>query len=101
MQIDLRRLSKIPPARARAGVRREAWSINFGVASLFDREYYEHLSYQRDPFRSGLRVPEPGRNLFLNVSLPVLAASFDGKARGPYPRVRAFPNAPIPLALFR
>jgi len=28
----------------------------------------ESLSYQRDPFRSGVRVPEPGRSLFANAS---------------------------------
>ena len=36
--------------------------------TLFDRLYTDHLSYQRDPFRSGVRVPEPGRSLFANAS---------------------------------
>jgi iron complex outermembrane receptor protein len=40
-----------------------------GVANLFDRTYVEHLSYQRDPFRSGARVYEPGRNVHANVSI--------------------------------
>ena len=39
-----------------------------GLENLLDREYWEHLSYQRDPFRSGAKIPEPGRNLYLNVS---------------------------------
>jgi iron complex outermembrane receptor protein len=34
---------------------------------VFDARFVEHLSYQRDPFRSGVRVFEPGRNLFVNV----------------------------------
>jgi len=38
------------------------------VHNIFDRFYYENLSYQRDPYRSGTRVYEPGRNLFVNVS---------------------------------
>jgi iron complex outermembrane recepter protein len=40
----------------------------FMVDNLLDKFYYEHLSYYRDPFRSGLRVPEPGRNFFAQVS---------------------------------
>jgi iron complex outermembrane recepter protein len=40
----------------------------FMVDNLLDKFYYEHLSYYRDPFRSGVRVPEPGRNFFAQVS---------------------------------
>jgi len=36
--------------------------------NLFNRLYYEYLSYQRDPFRTGSRVFEPGRNLYVNLS---------------------------------
>jgi len=36
-----------------------------GVANLLDRDYHEHLSYQRDPFRAGFPVDEPGRALTL------------------------------------
>jgi len=43
-------------------------SLRLGLNNVFDRYFIEHLSYQRDPFRSGARVPEPGRNLFFNVS---------------------------------
>lgn len=32
-----------------------------GVRNLLDKQYSEHLSYQRDPFASGVKVPEPGR----------------------------------------
>jgi iron complex outermembrane receptor protein len=40
-----------------------------GVTNLLDRTYAEHLSYQRDPFRAGIRVLEPGRTLFVNAAL--------------------------------
>jgi len=36
-----------------------------GVANLLDRDYHEHLSYQRDPFRAGYPVDEPGRAVTL------------------------------------
>jgi iron complex outermembrane receptor protein len=51
-----------------AGYRRGKLSLTLGVANLLDRDYTEHLSYQRDPFRSGIRVAEPGRSVFLNLS---------------------------------
>lgn len=43
-------------------------TLTAGVDNVFDKKYYEHLSYQRDPFRSGVRVPEPGRTFYLNLS---------------------------------
>ena len=52
----------------KAGVRKAKLNLEAGIFNLLDRFYYESLSYQRDPFRSGIRVPEPGRNLFLRVS---------------------------------
>ncbi len=42
-------------------------SGSFGVDNLLNRYYYEHLSYYRDPFAAGLKVPEPGRNFFGQV----------------------------------
>jgi iron complex outermembrane recepter protein len=48
----------------KAGVHTKRMNVAFGVANVLNRLYYEHCSYQRDPFRSGLRVPEPGRNFF-------------------------------------
>jgi len=39
-----------------------------GVDNLLDKFYYEHLSYLRDPFSTGTKVPEPGRSLYLNAS---------------------------------
>ncbi len=38
------------------------------ASNIFDALYYENLSYQRDPFRSGVRVYEPGVNLFINFT---------------------------------
>ncbi len=48
-------------------MRRDRLLITVGLDNLFDKAYIEHLSYQRDPFRSGVRVPEPGRNFFVNI----------------------------------
>jgi iron complex outermembrane receptor protein len=55
-------------ANLTAGLRRGRASLALGIANLFDTYFVEHLSFQRDPFRSGLRVAEPGRNLFANAS---------------------------------
>ncbi len=40
------------------------WSASMMVDNLLNRYYYEHLSYYRDPFASGVKIPEPGRNVF-------------------------------------
>jgi len=53
----------------RAGVSVRSARVNAGIANLLDRTYYEHLSYQRDPFRSGARVYEPGRNVYVNLAV--------------------------------
>ena len=53
---------------ASLGVRQGRLRLTAGVANAFDRLYTDHLSYQRDPFRSGVRVPEPGRSFFANAS---------------------------------
>jgi iron complex outermembrane receptor protein len=37
------------------------WRLTVSLDNLFDRSYHEHLSYQRNPFRSGFTVNEPGR----------------------------------------
>jgi iron complex outermembrane receptor protein len=55
-------------ANLSAGLRRGALSVTAGVANLFNQYFVEHLSYQRDPFRSGIRVAEPGRNVFSSVT---------------------------------
>lgn len=56
-------------ASARLGLAVGRLRLSGGVANLFDRRYVEHLSYQRDPFRGGAKVYEPGRTLFTHVSL--------------------------------
>lgn len=50
------------------GLRWRQVSLTVGVTNLFDRLYVDALSYQRDPFRSGVRLPEPGRQWFSNVT---------------------------------
>jgi iron complex outermembrane receptor protein len=55
-------------ANLRAGANFKRMTLRVGLNNIFGRNYYEHLSYQRDPFRSGVRVYEPGRNLFVNFS---------------------------------
>lgn len=42
-------------------------SASFSLDNLLNRFYYENLSYYRDPFSAGLKVPEPGRNAFAQI----------------------------------
>ncbi len=42
-------------------------SASFTVDNLLNRFYTEYLSYYRDPFASGVKVPEPGRNFFAQL----------------------------------
>jgi iron complex outermembrane receptor protein len=44
------------------------FTITAGIDNVLDKKYFEHLSYQRDPFRIGVKVPEPGRTFYVNVS---------------------------------
>lgn len=46
------------------GVLCRRWTASIVVDNLLNRYYYESLSYYRDPFASGVKVPEPGRNFF-------------------------------------
>jgi iron complex outermembrane receptor protein len=55
-------------ANLKVGANYRRFWLRVGLDNLFDRSFYEHLSYQRDPFRSGVRVREPGRNLYVNLS---------------------------------
>jgi iron complex outermembrane recepter protein len=55
-------------ANLRGGVNYKKLSLKLSLNNIFGRQYYEHLSYQRDPFRSGSRVYEPGRNFLVNLS---------------------------------
>ena len=54
-------------ANLRFGVDLKGIGLWAGVNNMFNQLFMEHLSYQRDPFRSGIRVFEPGRNLFINI----------------------------------
>ena len=51
-----------------AGYRWTRMTVTAGVSNLFDRYYVDALSYQRDPFRTGTRVPEPGRQWFATLA---------------------------------
>ncbi len=54
----------------KAGYNYKALSVNGGVYNLFDKQYYSHLSYQRDPFASGVgfKVPENGRTFYITLA---------------------------------
>ncbi len=46
------------------------FTLNAGVDNVFDKKYFEHLSYLRNPFAMppSVRVPEPGRTFYVNAS---------------------------------
>ena len=52
----------------RAGLTHDNFKVMAGADNLFNKFYYEHLSYLRDPFSRGSKVPQPGRSLFLSIS---------------------------------
>ena len=52
----------------KAGYNWKWLSLYGGVYNLFDKYYYTHLSYQRDPFSSGVKVPENGRNFYITLA---------------------------------
>jgi iron complex outermembrane receptor protein len=52
----------------RVGRQIKALRLTFDVDNVFNTLYLGYLSYQRDPFRSTVRVREPGRNLYANIS---------------------------------
>lgn len=54
-------------ANLKVGYNYKRFKVFAGVRNIFDKKYYEHLSYSRDPFASGIRVPEPGRTLYANL----------------------------------
>jgi iron complex outermembrane receptor protein len=55
-------------ADLKAGKNWQQWSLVGGINNIFDKQYYSHLSYQRDPFASGVKVPESGAIVYLNLS---------------------------------
>jgi iron complex outermembrane receptor protein len=52
----------------RGGLRLRRVDVIAGVDNVLDRLYAEHLSHQRDPFRAGVRVYEPGRTVSVSLS---------------------------------
>lgn len=52
----------------KAGVNWAKWSLYGGINNLFDKFYYTHNSYQRDPFRTGVAVPEVGAFAYMNLA---------------------------------
>lgn len=56
-------------ANLRAGGRFKGFSLSATLSNLADRYYRDHLSYQRDPYRAGVSVPEPGRSLTVNLGV--------------------------------
>jgi iron complex outermembrane receptor protein len=55
-------------ADLKGGCNYQALSVYAGVYNLLDKFYYTHLSFQRDPFASGVKVPENGRNFYVTVA---------------------------------
>ncbi len=53
----------------KAGYRVKNFSLGFGIDNIFDKFYYTHLSYLRNPFSAGMKTPEPGRFIYLNMNL--------------------------------
>jgi iron complex outermembrane receptor protein len=51
----------------RAGLKYGVVSLYAGVENLLDKQYFSHLSYLRDPFASGEKVPENGRTFYATV----------------------------------
>lgn len=54
-------------ANAKLGYIYKKFKFFAGIRNIFDKKYYEHLSYSRDPFASGIRVPESGRTFYANL----------------------------------
>jgi iron complex outermembrane receptor protein len=52
----------------KGGFKYKAFALYAGVNNLFDKFYYNYLSYSRDPFASGYKVPENGRNFYVTAS---------------------------------
>ena len=52
----------------RAGYRTGTLHFEGGVNNLLSRQYSEFLSYARGPYTNGIRLPEPGRNFFVNMA---------------------------------
>ena len=42
--------------------------LTIALDNVLNRLYVNYNSFQRDPYRTGVRVREPGRNLYASVS---------------------------------
>jgi iron complex outermembrane receptor protein len=42
--------------------------VGGGIDNLLDKNYYTHLSYLRNPFMAGTKIPEPGRFYYMNFN---------------------------------
>jgi len=56
-------------ATLRAGGTYKKMRFDAAVRNLFDKQYDRHLSYLRNPFSSGVRLPEPGRRYSITASV--------------------------------
>ena len=43
-------------------------NLEAGLNNVLSRQYSEFLSYARNPYTNGIRLPEPGRNFFVSLS---------------------------------
>jgi iron complex outermembrane receptor protein len=50
------------------GLHEHELAVLLGIDNLFDKTYTQYLSYLRDPFATGLKIPEPGRFFYARVS---------------------------------
>jgi iron complex outermembrane receptor protein len=68
-QIDTRLNERRAPGygigNIKFGWKQDGMRIIAGVRNIFDRYYFDHLSYSRDFWSSGVVVPEPGRSYYL------------------------------------
>jgi iron complex outermembrane recepter protein len=55
----------------KAGYKYKDLSVIAGISNLFDIQYYNYLSYLRDPFATGVKVPENGRNFYVTVQFKI------------------------------
>jgi iron complex outermembrane receptor protein len=51
----------------KSGINYQGFSAVIGISNLFNRYYFNYLSYARDPFTSGVKVPENGMNVYLSL----------------------------------
>ena len=50
------------------GYRTGSVHLEGGLNNMLGREYSEFLSYAGNPYSNGMRLPEPGRNFFVNMA---------------------------------